>query len=182
MLIQGAKVDSFGVGERLITAASDPVFGGVYKLSAIETEDGVIPKIKLSENVSKITTPGAKTVWRLFDRDSGKAIADVVTLMDEVIDERAPYELFDPEFTWKRKTVQNFLARPLLRKIFEHGKCICHTPSVEKIRAYCAEQVDTLWEEVLRFENPHQYYVDLSQRLWDLKHSLIEEHRINSEG
>ena len=139
MLIQGAKVDSFGVGERLITAASDPVFGGVYKLSAIETEDGVIPKIKLSENVSKITTPGAKTVWRLFDRDSGKAIADVVTLMDEVIDERAPYELFDPEFTWKRKTVQNFLARPLLRKIFEHGKCICHTPSVEKIRAYCAE-------------------------------------------
>ena len=182
MLMQGAKVDSFGVGERLITAASDPVFGGVYKLSAIETEDGVIPKIKLSENVSKITTPGAKTVWRLFDRDSGKAIADVVTLMDEVIDERAPYELFDPEFTWKRKTVQNFLARPLLRKIFEHGKCICHTPSVEKIRAYCAEQVDALWEEVLRFENPHQYYVDLSQRLWDLKHSLIEEHRINSEG
>ncbi|HIT54320.1 MAG TPA: nicotinate phosphoribosyltransferase [Candidatus Fimivicinus intestinavium] len=177
MLIQGAKVDSFGVGERLITAASDPVFGGVYKLAAIETPEGIVPKIKLSENVSKITTPGAKTVWRLFDRDSGKAIADVVTLIDEVIDERSPYELFDPEFTWKRKTVRNFLARPLLRQIFQNGKCVYHTPAVEKIRAYCAEQVDTLWEEVLRFENPHQYYVDLSQKLWELKHSLIEAHR-----
>ena len=132
MLIQGAKVDSFGVGERLITAASDPVFGGVYKLSAIETEDGVIPKIKLSENVSKITTPGAKTVWRLFDRDSGKAIADVVTLMDEVIDERAPYELFDPEFTWKRKTVQNFLARPCCAKYLSTESAFAIPPLLKK--------------------------------------------------
>ncbi len=181
MLIQGAKVDSFGVGERLITAASDPVFGGVYKLAAIETQSGIVPKIKLSENVSKITTPGAKTVWRLFDRESGKAIADVITLMEEVIDERAPYELFDPEFTWKRKTVRNFLARPLLRRIFEHGQCVYRTPAVGKIRSYCAEQVDTLWEEVLRFENPHQYYVDLSQKLWELKHDLISAHRAGEQ-
>ena len=182
MLIQGARVDSFGVGERLITAASDPVFGGVYKLAAIETAHGIVPKIKLSENVSKITTPGAKTVWRLFDRDSGKAIADVITLMDEIIDERAPYELFDPEFTWKRKTVNNFLARPLLRRIFDGGTCVYPAPAIEKIRSYCAEQVDTLWEEVLRFENPHQYYVDLSQKLWDLKHTLISQHRENKKA
>ncbi len=182
MLIQGARVDSFGVGERLITAASDPVFGGVYKLAAIETAHGIVPKIKLSENVSKITTPGAKTVWRLFDRDSGKAIADVITLMDEIIDERAPYELFDPEFTWKRKTVDNFLARPLLRRIFDGGTCVYPAPAIEKIRSYCAEQVDTLWEEVLRFENPHQYYVDLSQKLWDLKHTLISQHRENKKA
>lgn len=173
MLIQGAKVDSFGVGERLVTAASSPVFGGVYKLCEIEKDGKRIPKIKLSENVAKITTPCFKKTWRLFDRDSGKAIADVITLFDEVIDENQPYELFDPEHIWKRKTVDNFVARPLLKEIFKKGECVYRRKSVEEIRNYCAEQVDTLWDEVLRFENPHKYYVDISQELWNEKNRLI---------
>ena len=173
MLIQGAKVDSFGVGERLVTAASSPVFGGVYKLCAIEKDGKLIPKIKISENVTKITTPCFKKAWRLFDRDTGKAIADVITLFDEIIDENEPYELFDPDHIWKRKTVSNFVARPLLHQIFKGGKCIYKKKSIEEIRNYCSEQVDTLWEEVLRFENPHKYYVDISQKLWDEKNILI---------
>jgi nicotinate phosphoribosyltransferase len=174
MLNQGAMVDTFGVGERLITSASSPVFGGVYKLSAVEREGRIEPKIKLSENVTKITTPCFKKVWRLFDRDSGKAIADLITLADEEINENEPYELFDPDYTWKRKTVSNFVARPLLHKIFENGKCVYERPCLEDIKAYCSQQVDTLWEEVLRFENPHNYYIDLSQALWDEKKKLID--------
>lgn len=173
MLIQGAKVDSFGVGERLVTAASSPVFGGVYKLCAIEKDGKLVPKIKISENVTKITTPCFKKTWRLFDRDTGKAIADVITLFDEVIDENEPYELFDPDHIWKRKMVSNFVARPLLHQIFKGGKCVYKKKSIEEIRNYCSEQVDTLWEEVLRFENPHKYYVDISQKLWDEKNILI---------
>ncbi len=173
MLIQGAKVDSFGVGERLVTAASSPVFGGVYKLCAIEKDGKLIPKIKISENVTKITTPCFKKAWRLFDRDTGKAIADVITLFDEVIDENEPYELFDPDHIWKRKMVSNFVARPLLHQIFKGGKCVYKKKPIEEIRNYCSEQVDTLWEEVLRFENPHKYYVDISQKLWDEKNILI---------
>lgn len=173
MLIQGAKVDSFGVGERLVTAASSPVFGGVYKLCAIEKDGKLIPKIKISENVTKITTPCFKKTWRLFDRDTGKAIADVITLFDEVIDENEPYELFDPDHIWKRKMVSNFVARPLLRQIFKNGKCVYQKKPIDEIRNYCSEQVDTLWEEVLRFENPHKYYVDISQKLWDEKNILI---------
>lgn len=176
MLIQGARVDSFGVGERMITASSESVFGGVYKLAAIEKDGEIIPKIKISENVTKITTPCVKKLWRLFDMDSGKAIADVITLNDEVINENEPYELFDPEHTWKRKTITNFVARPLLRKLFENGECVYNCPPIDQVRDYCAEQVDTLWEEVTRFENPHGYYVDLSEKLWNEKQKLIRAH------
>lgn len=176
MLIQGAKVDTFGVGERLITSSSEPVFGGVYKLSAIEQEGCIIPKIKVSENVSKITNPCFKKLWRLFDRETGKAIADVITLHDEVIDDSRPYEIFDPEHTWKRKLVEHFRAEELLVPLFQKGKRCYQVPDLDQIRAYCAEQVDTLWEEVTRFENPHRYYVDLSRRLWEEKERLLSEH------
>ena len=182
MLMQGAKVDSFGVGERLITSGSEPVFGGVYKLAGVEDANGnIIPKIKISENVAKITTPCFKGLWRLFDRDTGKAIADVVTLHDEVIDESQPYEIFDPEHIWKRKMVTNFRAVKVRKKIFENGKCIAEERTLEEIKRYCAEQVDTLWEEVTRFENPHQYYVDLSPALWDIKNRMIEENTALSQ-
>lgn len=182
MLMQGAKVDSFGVGERLITSGSEPVFGGVYKLAGVEDANGnIIPKIKISENVAKITTPCFKGLWRLFDRDTGKAIADVVTLHDEVIDDSQPYEIFDPEHIWKRKMVTNFRAVKLRKKIFEHGQCIAEERTLEEIKRYCAEQVDTLWEEVTRFENPHQYYVDLSPALWDIKNRMIEENTALSQ-
>lgn len=176
MLLQGAQVDSFGVGERLITAASTPVFGGVYKLVAVEEGGEIVPKIKLSENVTKITTPGFKTSWRLFDRDSGKAIADVVTQFDENIDDTKPYTIFDPEHTWKRKTVQSFVARQLLVPVFEKGRCVYESPSVDEIKAYCTQQVGTLWDEVLRFENPHSYYVDLSEKVWKEKQRLLAEY------
>lgn len=175
ILIQGAKVDSFGVGEKLITAKSDPVFGGVYKLVGVEDEGQIVPKIKLSENVEKITTPGFKQVWRLFERDSGKAIADVVTLAEEAIDDSRPYEIFDPEYTWKRKTVVNFVAKKLLVKIFDQGHCVYDVQALKAIREYCRDQVATLWDEVTRFENPHKYYVDLSKPLWEVRERLINE-------
>ncbi|NMP36723.1 MAG: nicotinate phosphoribosyltransferase [Clostridiales bacterium] len=177
MLIQGAKVDSFGVGERLITSASSPMFSGVYKLSAVERDGKMIPAIKISENVSKITTPCEKRLWRLFDMSNGKAIADVMTLDSEDMADVRSYELFDPDYTWKRKTVEGFVARELLVPIFKNGECVYRSPSLTFIKAYCAEQVGTLWEEVLRYEKPHNYYVDLSQALWDEKNSLIEAHR-----
>ena len=178
MLLQGALVDSFGVGERLITASSESVFGGVYKLAAVEHEDGTIePKIKLSENVTKITTPCFKMVYRLFDNASGKAIADVITLHDETINDQKPYMIFDPEHIWKRQTLVNFTAKPLLEKIFENGAFIGERRSLEEIRRYCAEQVGTLWDEVTRFENPHGYYVDLSQKLWFEKNAMLSQNR-----
>jgi nicotinate phosphoribosyltransferase len=176
VLLQGAKIDDFGVGERLVTSKSDPVFGGVYKLAAVEEDGAIVPKIKLSENVSKITNPGFKNVWRLFDRESGKAIADVITLHDEVIDDTKEYEIFDPEYTWKRKTVSNFYAKRLLIRIFDKGNCVYESPNLKAISKYCKEQVETLWDEVLRFDNPHEYYVDLSKPLWDVRDRLIEEH------
>ena len=175
MLMQGAKVDSFGVGERLITSSASPVLGGVYKLVGVKKDGEVIPKIKLSENVQKITTPGNKRVYRLFDKEDGKAIADLITLADETVDESQPYELFDPDYTWKRKTVTNFVARELLEPIFAGGKCVYQKKSIQEIRNYCKEQVDTLWDEVTRFENPHNYYVDLSQPLWDMKQELLRK-------
>ena len=175
MLMQGAKVDCFGVGERLITASSEAVFGGVYKLAAVEDNNGnIIPKIKLSDNTSKITLPGFKQAWRLFDRESGKAIADVITLRDEVIDDTKPYEIFDPEYTWKRKTITDFIARPLQVPIFKNGEQIYKCPTATGIREYREQQVESLWEEVQRFEKPHEYYVDLSQKLWDLHKSMLE--------
>ena len=177
MLRQGAQVDSFGVGERLITASSTPVFGGVYKLVAVEKDGELQPKIKLSENVAKVTTPGAKDLYRLYDNETGKAIADLITVDGEVIDDSQPYELFDPDVTWKRKTVENYTARPLLIPLFEKGKCVYNYPDLESIRSYCAEQVDTLWDEVKRFENPHNYYVDMSQKLWDMKNDMINKYK-----
>ena len=180
MLVQGARVDSFGVGERLITAAPEPVFGGVYKLSGVENADGTItPKIKVSENVAKITTPCFKGLWRLFDRETGKALADVITLHNEKIDDTQPYEIFDPDHVWKRKTLTNFRAARLQKKIFEGGRCLAEEHSLAELSRYCAEQVDTLWDEVKRFENPHQYYVDLSLDLWTIKNRLLEEHNAN---
>lgn len=177
MILQGAKVDCFIVGERLINSASSPLFSGVYKLCAVEKNGSIVPKINLSENVSKITTPHSKMLYRLFDRETGKAIADVLTLEDEIIDESKPYTLFDPDFTWKRKEVEGFVARKLLVPVFEGGKCVYTEPSVETIREYCSEQIDNLWEEVKRFENPHTYYVDLSEKLWRVRKNLIEEHK-----
>lgn len=177
MILQGAKVDCFIVGERLINSASSPLFSGVYKLCAVEKNGSIVPKINLSENVSKITTPHSKMLYRLFDRETGKAIADVLTLEDEIIDESKPYTLFDPDFTWKRKEVEGFVARKLLVPVFEGGKCVYAEPCVEAIREYCSEQIDNLWEEVKRFENPHTYYVDLSEKLWRVRKNLIEEHK-----
>lgn len=175
MVSQGAKVDCFIVGERLITSASSPLFGGVYKLSAIEKDGKTVPKINLSENVRKITIPSSKQVYRLIDKDSGKAIADVLTLDDEIIDETKPYVLFDPDFTWKRKKIENFVTRKLLVPIFEGGKKVYEEPSLKEIREYCLRQTDTLWDEVKRFENPHKYYVDLSKNLWAERNGLIEK-------
>jgi nicotinate phosphoribosyltransferase len=178
LLTQGAKIDLFGVGERLITAKSESVFGGVYKLSAIENEAVIIPKIKISENVGKITNPGFKQLWRFFDRDSGKALADVISLGHEDIDDNLPYEIFDPEHLWKRKTITNFYAKKLLIKIFDKGQCIYESPDLKTIKGYCQQQVENLWEEVLRFDNPHNYYVDLSKQLWELKERLLVEHSV----
>lgn len=175
MLVQGAEIDLFGVGERLITSKSAPVMGGVYKLVAVERENGEIePKIKTSENVAKITTPCFKAVYRLFDKDTNKAIADVITLHDEVIDESGGYVIFDPEHTWKKKHVTNFTAKPLLEPIFKSGECVYESPTVGEIQAYCTEQCDTLWDELKRLENPHKYYVDLSKNLWQIKNDMLE--------
>ncbi len=175
MIIQGACVDSFGVGERLITAASDPVFGGVYKLVAVEENGTIAPRIKISENVAKITNPCYKTPWRLYDKDTGKALADVITLYDEVIDDTASYQIFDPDHIWKRKTLTNFRAEKLQVPLFQNGVCVYTAPDAKSIRAYCEKQLDTIWDEVKRFENPHKYYVDLSQALWDEKQRLLRE-------
>lgn len=177
MLMQGARVDSFGVGERLITAKSEAVFGGVYKLVGIENESGeIISKIKLSENTSKITLPGFKQCWRLFDRESGKAIADVITLRDENIDDTKEYEIFDPEYTWKRKSVHDFIARPLQVEVFKNGELKYRCPTASAIREYREQQVESLWEEVQRFEKPHKYYVDYSEKLYQLQKALIEQY------
>ena len=175
MTRQGAKIDTYGVGERLITASSEAVFGGVYKLSAVEKDGEIIPKIKISENIAKITLPGVKIPWRLYDRDTGKAIADVITLGNEKIDSTEPYEIFDPVHTWKRKIVTNFIAKKLQVKVFEKGRLVYENPTVKEISAYRQEQVDSMWDEVKRFENPHTYYVDLSEDLWNLRNDLLNK-------
>ena len=179
ILRQGAKIDVFGVGERLITAKSEPVFGGVYKLVAVEKEDGtVLPKIKISENVGKITTPHYKKLYRFFGRDTGKAIADYLCVYDETVDDSQDMEIFDPDATWKRKNVYDFEAKELQVPIFLKGELVYNCPSLEEIRTYCLEQVDKLWDEVKRFDNPHTYYVDLSQKLWDVKYGLLKDNNI----
>ena len=176
LLIQNAPIDSFGVGERLITSKTEPVFGGVYKIVAVEKEGQMIPKIKISNNIEKITNPGSKQVYRLYDRDTKKAIADVITLAHEKIDDTKPYTIFDPEHTWKRKEITNFIARPLLAPIFLNGEFVYTSPTLEEIVTYSKEQIEMLWEEVLRFEKPHRYYVDLSKELWTLKTELLEKY------
>ncbi len=177
ILKQGACIDSFGVGERLITSKSEPVFGGVYKLAGIEKDGEIIPKIKVSENVAKITNPCFKKVYRLFSRETGMAIADVITLADETIDDSCDYEIFDPDHTWKRKLVYDFKAVELQVPIFKKGKCVYKSPDLKEIKNYCEEQVDKIWDEVKRFENPHEYYVDLSEKLWNIKYKLLSQHR-----
>lgn len=177
VILQGAKIDSFGVGERLITARSEPVFGGVYKLAAIEKDGVIAPKMKISDNVEKITNPGFKTVYRLFDKDTNRVMADVITLDHEAEPSGNNYVIFDPSFTWKRKKLSNFRAVNIREQIFKDGKLVYKSPDVHSIRDYCKGQVDTLWEELLRFENPHTYYVDLSDELWQLRSNLIEGSR-----
>ncbi|MBQ5349442.1 MAG: nicotinate phosphoribosyltransferase, partial [Oscillospiraceae bacterium] len=173
LLLQGAKIDSFGVGERLITARSEPVFGGVYKLVAVERDGEIVPKIKVSENVVKITVPHFKKLYRFYARDTGKALADYMALSDETVDDSGNFEIFDPDITWKRKMLYNFEARELQVQVFRGGELVYDLPTLEEIRAYCAEQMNTLWDEVKRFENPHNYYVDLSQKLWDIRNDLL---------
>lgn len=175
LLNQGAKIDLFGVGERLITASSEPVFGGVYKLCAVEENGEIKPKIKISENVAKITNPHYKKLYRIFDNKTGKAEADLICVFDEKIDESKPLELFDPDYTWKRKTMTDFTAKELQVPVFIKGKRVYNSPDIASIRSYCAEQLATIWDSVLRFENPHRYYVDLSEKLWNIKHSLLSE-------
>ena len=170
---QGAKIDSFGVGERLITAKSQPVFGGVYKLVAKEEGGEIVPKIKISENPEKITTPHFKKVYRIYDKQTGRAIADQLCVYDEVIDDSQPLELFDPIETWKTKVVTDYCVRDLLVPIFINGECVYNTPHITEIQKYCLSEIETLWDEVKRFENPHRYYVDLSKKLWDIKHGLL---------
>lgn len=177
LINQGACIDVFGVGERLITAKSEPVFGGVYKLVAVEDNGVIAPRIKLSENIEKVTNPGYKNVWRLFSKESNKAIADVITLGDEIIDDSKEYEIFDPVYTWKRKVINNFYAKKLQVPIFINGECVYNIPNLEEIRKYCSEQVECLWDEVKRFSNPQGYYVDLSQKLWNLKNEMINNFR-----
>ena len=180
LLRQGAQIDMFGVGERLITARSEPVFGGVYKLVGVEQPDGtVMPKIKISENVGKITNPHFKKLYRFFGNDTGKAIADYLCVYDETVDDSQDMEIFDPDATWKRKTVYNFTAKELQVPIFQNGKLVYQCPTLEEVRSYCLDQVDKLWDEVKRFDNPHTYYVDLSQKLYDIKIQLLKN---NAKG
>lgn len=175
VILEGACIDSFGVGERLITAKSEPVFGGVYKLVALETDGKLIPKIKISENVEKITNPGFKHVYRLYDNKTGKARGDVITLADEKVPELEEYEIFDPNAVWKRTKIRDYYVRDLRVQLFDKGRCVYESPSVDEIKDYCQQQMETLWDETLRFENPQTYYVDLSQKLWDMKNQLLSE-------
>ena len=178
LLHQGAQIDMFGVGERLITARSEPVFGGVYKLCAVEQPDGsVLPKIKISENVGKITTPHFKKFYRFYGNDTGKAIADYLCVYDETVDDSGEMEIFDPEATWKTKTVYDFTAKEMQVPIFQNGELVYKFPTLDEVRSYCLSQVETLWDEVKRFDNPHTYYVDLSQKLWDIKYSLLKNRK-----
>jgi len=175
LLIQDAKVDSFGVGEKLITSKTEPVFGGVYKLAAVFENGEYLPKIKVSETVEKITTPGFKHPYRIFSRETGQAIADYIACHDEIIDTEAPLVLFDPNAIWKKRTIQKFNCQPLLEPIFEAGRLIYDLPKLSYIQSYCKSEVARLWEEVRRFEHPHRYYVDLSQKLWEMKQEMLHK-------
>ena len=176
LVMQGAQVDTFGVGERLITSRSEPVFGGVYKLAAVEDASGnIIPKIKVSENTSKITNPHFKRVYRFYDKESGKALADEICLHSETVSPDEPRVIFDPDATWKTKTLTDFTLRELQVPVFQKGKLVYDLPPLQEIQRYCLAQIETLWDEVKRFENPHNYYVDLSRPLWQVKQKLLAE-------
>ncbi len=179
LLNQGADIDSFGVGERLITSKSNPVFGGVYKLVAVEKEGYLIPKIKISENVEKITTPGFKQVYRIYDNLTNKAEADLVCLFNEEIDDNKPLEIFHPTYTWKRKIMTNFKSRKLLVPIYEKGNLVYEIPNLKVVKEYAKSEIDNLWDEVKRFDYPHIYIVDLSKDLWNLKNSLLQKRNIH---
>ena len=176
VILEGAQIDSFGVGERLITARSEPVFGGVYKLSGIMKDGKMVPKMKISENVEKITNPGFKKGVRFFDKETGKALADVIMLHEEEMPDGKPYEIFDPNAVWKRKVLENYEAVELLVPIFRKGELVYEEPDIQTIKKTCAEQIDKLWGSHLRFENPQTYYVDLSKPLWNLKHDLLNKY------
>lgn len=179
LMMQGAQIDMFGVGERLITAKSAPVFDGVYKLVAVENDrKEIIPKIKVSENIGKITNPHFKKLYRYYDRNSGKALADELCLWNETVDAAKPHTIFDPHAVWKTKTLTDFVARELQVPIFKNGNCVYSLPALNEIQSYCAQQVETLWDEVKRFENPHAYYVDLSKELWTIKNQLLEKAKL----
>ena len=173
---QDAMIDSFGVGERLITARSEAVFGGVFKLSALEEDGKLIPKIKISDNVAKTTIPGFKQLYRFYD-ENNMAIADLITLHDEVIDSTKPYTLFDPMHPWKQKVVENFRVEKMLVPIFEKCKLVYNIPKLSEIRKRKEQLFESLWKEVIRLKNPHEYYVDLSQDLWDIRQELITKHK-----
>lgn len=175
LLHQGAMIDSFGIGERLITSKTNPVFGGVYKLVAVEEDGKIIPKIKVSENVDKITTPGVKKLYRIYDKKTMKAEADLITLFDEKIDETKPISIFHPIYTWKTTTYEDYILRPMLKQIFKSGELVYELPDIEEIREYCKSEVESLWDEFKRFDNPHIYKVDLSKNLWELKNNLLNE-------
>ena len=176
LLAEGAPVDMFGVGERLITAKSDPVLGGVYKLAAAQDASGALqPRIKVSDNVAKITTPHFKKVYRLYD-EGAMAIADLICLYDEQPDFTKPIALFDPEHVWKRKTVEKYTAEPLLVPVFRAGRQVYSPPVLPEIQAYCVHMTARLWDELKRFSNPHRYYVDLSEQLWSLKQRMLEQY------
>lgn len=178
LINQGACIDSFGVGERLITSKAEPVFGGVYKIAAVEDKDGnVIPKMKISDSVGKVTNPCNKEIIRFYDKATGKALADVLMLADEEVPAGEPYEIFDPNATWKSKVLENYTTRKLLVQIFEHGKLVYDKPSISEIRAYCTKELDSLWDSVKRFENPHSYYVDLSPKLWKIKDDILRSYK-----
>ena len=172
LIMQDAKIDIFGVGERLITSKSTPVFGGVYKLVAVDNDGDIVPKIKISENVAKITNPHYKKVYRIYDKETGKALADQLCVYDEIID-KDEITLFDPSSPWKKKKITNFIVKELLVPIYIEGKCVYNSPSIEEIRRYSNEEIEKLWDEVKRFENPHTYYIDLSKKLWNIKQELL---------
>ena len=178
LLRQGACIDSFGVGERLITSRTSPVFDGVYKLAAVEEPDGtIVPRIKISENVGKITNPHFKKVYRFYGRDTGMAEADYICLYNDTVDDTKDLVIRDPDATWKQKTMTNFKARELLVPIFKGGELVYKQPTLPEIQAYCRREVATLWPEVLRFDYPHNYYVDLSDELLEIKTSLLNARR-----
>jgi len=180
LINQGACIDSFGVGERLITSKAEPVFGGVYKIAAVEDKDGnIIPKMKISDSIGKVTNPCNKEIIRFYDKATGKALADVLMVAGEEIPSGEPYEIFDPNVTWKSKVLENYTTRKLLVPIFEHGKLVYNKPSIAEIRAYCTKEIDSLWDSVKRFENPHDYYVDLSPKLWKIKDDILHSYRHN---